>query len=888
MIRISTFCFLLAMSLWCDIATAQFLNWQYSDLLTDQRQSGAAPDMVVAQNGDFHLAYWDQHHDRLIYGLRTKVGGKWVFTEVDPTHDAGYRPAITIDPNGFVHIAYYENTNGLSYLRYATNISGSWVNEGVVQDTTLGKYGPDFLHDSYVELSLDISFDNIGQPVISFFDGSVFDTSPCGVRVPFSGNIPDIYTLDLNIAHRQGNGTWDITDLDYRNRNMPNCIDEEQDRFGEFCRLLPQGDSLLMVTNALFSHELLLLSASASDPTNWRTYAIDSVARVVNQAIMYEEGFHFSDAKLIGDTVLHLAYGLSEAYGLDYTTSGNNRQGIFRTSFYTRIALDSLGKGNYAPYHYEFSPLPRDGIHRTYFALDAVGNDSIYLAYFDTQAGEVVMTYSEDKGENWQADTIWQDVITNTRLLCTVYSDSVFISYYASDRDELVMASRHRAGGSWRYERVTHTEERGRYLTAKVDRPMTGPDRLHIVFDEKQEDQLYYGTQASGTWQYEPVGPSGERVKTPSLDLERAGNPLVAYSLAKSGALGFSRFDGNNWQTEVIDSLGPTDSPVLTTVGDSIHICYLDLGTGTVKYAHALLGSGNWIIEEVDRNINGAFSLPTMKADSLGRLHLAYKQIDGTRLKYARRELGKWTTSFITDSLAFNPAHIDLKIRKKEALPTVAFQDGINNEILMAEQSTLGFWGIRSVLKAQGSFIGNPLSLLLADGDTRWMLYNYVTSTSEVRLIRQHRWTREWLPVTVNNNIGEIAGTFEFLLAGDDFYLIGRKNAIDDEGIAMLYSAAGATTEIDPLLAGIEPFTLTPNPSHTTCTVSFSLPNTQTVAVTIWNIHAQRQPLFIPPKTLPPGSHMIEVNTSELPSGIYMCKVQIGEITQVKKLVVYH
>ncbi len=891
MIRISTFYFFLVFSFCWNLSSAQILNWQYTDILTDQHQSGAYPDMVVDADGNFHLSFWDQNEDRLMYGFRDKTTGGWTIETVDPTHSAGYKSAITLDANDQVHIAYYENISGLAYLRYAHNMTGNWVNESVVQDTTLGMYGPDYARDSYVELSLDIAFDSVGQPFISFFDGSIFNTSNCGSKAPFNGAVPDVFSLDLNIAQRRGMGSWQFSNLSYRNRNKPtNCVRSSDDRFGEFCQILPRGDSLLLVTNALYNHELLLLQADAANTASWSIEAIDSAVRVVDELIMYEEGFHFSDAKLIGDSILHLAYGISEAYGQDFTITVpvNGRPGIHRNFFYTQIHLDSLGKGTYTPFHHEFSPLPRDGYHRSFFALDVVENDSIYLAYYNTHSEEIVMTYSEDNGSNWSADTIWQGVATNTRLLCTVVEDSVFVGYYASDRDQLLMASRHRLGDTWRYETITQSHQRGQFLSAVVDRPSVGGDRLHIVFDEKNEDQLYYGSQVSGSWQFEAIGPSGQKAQTPGLALDANKQPVVTFVLGSTGEFHLARFDGSIWHTELVDSTGQAESPQSVIIDDSIHISYIDRSNGSLSYAKSLLGSGNWAITDLDINMNGGFLLPSMKADSLGRLHLAYKQLDGNRLKYARRESGDWAVSFITDSLVYDPAHLDLKIRKKDAHPSIAFQDAISEEIFLAEQSTLGFWGIQSVLKAQGSFVGNPLSLILAEGDTRWILYNYVTSTSEIRLMRRHAWTRDWFPVSVTNNQAEIAVSFEFMLADDDFYIVGKKNALGNGGIGMLYAAEGATTDISSPLTESQSFTLFPNPTHTTCNVDFSLSSPQPVQVSIWNIHAQQQSFICPPKTLPPGNHRIEVNTSRLPSGIYLCKVQIGTVTQVKKLAVYH
>ena len=62
---------------------AQFLQWEYEDVLTDVQQSGANPDMVADEQGNLHVTFWRKEADQLTYAFRDVSTGNWTYEILD-------------------------------------------------------------------------------------------------------------------------------------------------------------------------------------------------------------------------------------------------------------------------------------------------------------------------------------------------------------------------------------------------------------------------------------------------------------------------------------------------------------------------------------------------------------------------------------------------------------------------------------------------------------------------------------------------------------------------------------------------------------------------------------------------------------------------------------
>jgi hypothetical protein len=75
-----------------------------------------------------------------------------------------------------------------------------------------------------------------------------------------------------------------------------------------------------------------------------------------------------------------------------------------------------------------------------------------------------------------------------------------------------------------------------------------------------------------------------------------------------------------------------------------------------------------------------------------------------------------------------------------------------------------------------------------------------------------------------------------------------------------------------------------PNPFNPTTKIKYSLPKAEKVKIDIYNILGQKIETLLN-RRIPTGSHEIEFNAQNLPSAIYLYRIQAGEFQDVKKMI---
>lgn len=75
-----------------------------------------------------------------------------------------------------------------------------------------------------------------------------------------------------------------------------------------------------------------------------------------------------------------------------------------------------------------------------------------------------------------------------------------------------------------------------------------------------------------------------------------------------------------------------------------------------------------------------------------------------------------------------------------------------------------------------------------------------------------------------------------------------------------------------------------PNPFNPTTKIRYSIPNSELVLIKIYDLLGKEVKILVN-EYVNAGTHEIEFDGSSLPSGLYLCKLQSGKFTSVKKLV---
>jgi len=76
-----------------------------------------------------------------------------------------------------------------------------------------------------------------------------------------------------------------------------------------------------------------------------------------------------------------------------------------------------------------------------------------------------------------------------------------------------------------------------------------------------------------------------------------------------------------------------------------------------------------------------------------------------------------------------------------------------------------------------------------------------------------------------------------------------------------------------------------PNPFNPTTNIRFSLPKNCFVSINIYNINGELVKTIIENKSYPLGSHLININLSELSTGIYFYKLETIDWEKTRKMI---
>ena len=75
-----------------------------------------------------------------------------------------------------------------------------------------------------------------------------------------------------------------------------------------------------------------------------------------------------------------------------------------------------------------------------------------------------------------------------------------------------------------------------------------------------------------------------------------------------------------------------------------------------------------------------------------------------------------------------------------------------------------------------------------------------------------------------------------------------------------------------------------PNPFNPTTTIKYPLPKSEKVKIEIFNLLGQKISTLLN-KQMPAGSHEVEFTAKDLPSGVYLYRIEAGEFHETKKMI---
>lgn len=886
-----------------ETASAQLLNWQYQSLLTDSRQSATNHDFEVDSLGNLYLSYWDKDNDRLTFAKRDANTFVWSFQVPDPQILGGYVSSMVVDANLKVHIAYYQNDNGTSRLRYVSNTTGNWVGTSIAPDSALGVYGLNNNTMEFFKPSIDMVLRSDGTPFITCFNAT-FLTDATGLYCPYSN-----YKLKPMIAYKNA-GAWTSKDMDDAEVAPDKfwCSDDG-DRFGEFMKALPRNNGgMRLVSNSFFNRTLNTWVA----PTNnlggaWTSQIVDSIRRFAlspaTVAIDWSSTYKWMSFEQVAatqfkgdDNVGYLLYNNANMYGIQAHPGAVPRRLMF-----CQVKWDSIGVGTYTPFYRQVntSVTANDGVRRTQFELVPYTTSRFFVPFSEENTGRIILAQTTVGGASWTFNdtiaTYSTDVKIQAKVKYQIFNDSLMLTVFNTATQKIVLYAKRVAdvgnpGVKWVEQNITNYENRATYISAKITEAGVN-DKLHIAFDERNEDVVYYGYKnGANAWVYTKIGNPNSEIKGVQLDLNTTTQPLIAYVEGDSNRITVAKKPGGTWTYEYAVN-DPNIIPrqiSMKALNGEIYIAYNDLNSKSLYLAKGTFAGATWSNSIVDSIGISTGQKPSLAVDANGVIHIAYWDVAKNQLKYARKPTtGNWVRDTLTTSNIYVAGDIKL-VLNSAGEPSIAFYDGNANAIMYVEKSGSTWTTTKAQDFGSNGLIGNPFRILMDVQNRPWILYNYADGINvDLRLSRRDA-SGAWYSVSVNNNDGNIGNSFDFILSGLDFYIFGKKNANLDNGVAMLTGVNGVNTDI-ALAALLEQLQLklVPNPAQNEVSLQFHTPQAVKVGAVLYNLNGQAV-AELPVKNYAEGEYQQSMDIAHLPNGVYFCKWILNDTHFTQKLIVIH
>jgi hypothetical protein len=848
---------------------SQFLYWDFHDIISDNRMSGAYPDMEVESNGRVHLTYWNQHEDRLIYARRGPSDTSWFRQYVDAAHPNGYRSAIKLDANGKPHVVFQENQNGYVQVRYAyLDNNGAWVVESIPGDPVIGwgQYGPNgSINGSLrVKHSLDLEFNEFGQPQVVFFDGwsDISAFSPC----TNSSN----YHFRLQQGIRRGPNNWatqsfgEIPDvrLSCGTNASPYPL-PQGDRYGEFCQLLQRKDNKMQVfCLSRFNNRVLnFRQQSATSDTTWIRGETDSLGRM-QPAWMWSDRFFTIEgisAQEDPSGQVHLSYSTSLFFGENFFAGalGVNDMVYSRIIDDTTIFYHSFGTGTY----------------RNYSNIATQGSDSVFIVYSNLSSQQFLMQESTDGGATWTSDTL-RSGVGSYYSPTKIAQDTLFVLVFDEASEKLLLCKRALNGGEWIEQVINESQNYGAVLDASIV-PISGDTLYSAVFSDGFGGGLFWAqATASGGYNFsvEPLVEDGAPIRALAIGRYSGGN-LVAFSGGSEGVLTLGKEVAGNWVFETIDSTGAlafVDMQVDAI--DTIRIVYSLVGDSCLKQAFRHVNDNSWSIGTVNCDSLGAGQYPSLQLDATGKPSIAFFDPSSNSLFYASLgQQGEWLLDTV-HSGGFSAIGKFASMRLDSAgRPKIAYLDEQQTSVWLAEWDG-ATWSLSLVDSVPVTNIGRPIELEIDGYGKVWVAYNYYSNFEKVKLM--HR-DNGWREVAVNTT-GQIADAFVFRISGSSLNVFGKKNALQNTGVAFIRSANGLYVDVQPASEnqkGQLSISIFPNPARSVAQILLESSRTVKTDAVIHDLWGREVERVWTSRTLQAGQEQLELSLNHLPAGTYFLVV---------------
>jgi len=256
--------------------------------------------------------------------------------------------------------------------------------------------------------------------------------------------------------------------------------------------------------------------------------------------------------------------------------------------------------------------------------------------------------------------------------------------------NEWPMKSASQRSDGWRIQRLP--------ADSGSNRPSVAVDHLgryHFAWRTGEffgQGILHYALIERGVWSEEIVDDVLGATSDASIAVDAQGHPRIVYTPELAGLpMRYAKWDGTTWQKEDIVLRSGILSPslVLDSAGKP-HVAYLVDGGAEVDYAFR--SGGGWNVETVDIVSPNQALATSLALDSKRRPHLAYDELFAVGINYAVKSDTGWSTELVDVGQRWTPA----LVLDSGDIPHLVFYDAERGAMVYATQSS-GSWCLQTI-----------------------------------------------------------------------------------------------------------------------------------------------------------------------------------------------
>jgi alpha-tubulin suppressor-like RCC1 family protein len=610
--------------------------------------------IILDSDDDIHITYYDDTNNVLKYATKALSSGisstNWANSTLDINGDVGNFGSMAVDDDDTLHVAYYRTTG--SSLKYATLVDGgsSWSIETVESTNNIGKF-------------TSIALDSNGKPHITY---------------------RDVTNMNLRYAHKMGSSwvtaTIDSTSLSGTGTSL--AIDSNDHLHVAY---KTNSTEIAYMTNQSGSWVKTTLDANSSG--SWLVNYVDimiadgDIPHVVYYDAVDHDIFYMSNARGVWERVLVAGDSISKTSSA--TMDGN---GGIHVAYYIDGLFDDVGYAAVRSFahrpQFEVEPALPTGMllgveNGTIYGTPSVFTElTQYTVWANTTRTSVLTTFSMNVDWGLMPSVSTLEVQRNTAITPITFNwtawssgvvnsttdvqttgnageynnigidsnDKVHIVFYRSDNTNIYYSTN--ASGSWVTSTVdSGTSENpnvGKYCSLAID----SNDGLHVSYQVDSGNDLNYAYKASGSssWSKTTVTSGG---KFTSIAIDSNDKPHIAYRVS-GGDLGYAEKTGSSWNSGTVQNAGDIAyTSIALDSDDHIHIAYYD--SNNKDMFHLTNTSGSWIksnLEDIG-SLTGGTSLDIAIDPTTDEPGISYFDKDATSLKYTYYTGSSWSATTV-------------------------------------------------------------------------------------------------------------------------------------------------------------------------------------------------------------------------------------------------